>query len=201
MTLTFGLQNSHESEIGGIRDQLGEIQSSLDALQESTTELRGRGGKGTYSELVAQTIPITADIDKGMKDLKTIADKSPGDPTKENATKAAMDFIYTKLMQGQQEELAKRITGEAGSEGLAVAASIAAKDQSPFWTARTSEHVQQLFDSYQLYESRLLIFRVNYMNAHPETYSSEDVKTQIDDVTQALSTQQHDLLRPDFRSW
>ena len=192
----FGLQNAHEAEIGGIRDQLGEIENSLNALQESTTQLREEVSKGTYSELVAQTIPITADIDKGMKDLKTIADKAPGDPTKENATKATMDFIYNKLMQGQQEELEKRITGEAGSEGLAVAASIAAKDQSPFWTASTSEHVQALFDYYQLYESRLLIFRVNYMNAHPETYNGADIKTEIDDVTQALSTQQKDLLKP-----
>jgi hypothetical protein len=151
-------------------------------------QLRAELAEGTYSGLVAQTIQITARIDKGMDDLDAIAWMAADDPTKRAFTEATLKFIDDNLMQGQQEELAKRITGEAGADGLIVAASKLAKTQSSSccWTARENQRVRQVFEYYQLEEARLLLLRVEYMHAHPDTYSDVEVTRQIDKVQQEL---------------
>ena len=116
----FGLGNGQKNEIAAIRQQLGEIQTGLTEIRAATVQLRAEVAEGTYSDLVAQTIQITARIDKGMDDLDAIARMAADDPTKRAFTEATLKFIDDNLMQGQQEELAKRITGEAGADGLIV---------------------------------------------------------------------------------
>lgn len=98
-------------------------------------------------------------------------------------------------MGAEQTELARRITGEAGADGLIVAASKVAKTTSPYWTALTSARVRQVFDYYQQQEARLLLLRVEYMHAHPETYSADTIAADIKKVENELNTQSA-LLKP-----
>ena len=141
----FGLGNGHEGETAGIRDQLGQIQNDLTEVLAATRELRAEVAQSEYSLMVSETSRITARIDKGMDDLDAVAKMAKDDPTRKGFTEATLTFIGDELMKGQQEELAKRITGEAGSDGLIVAASKVAKTRSPCcWTARTSEHVRRV---------------------------------------------------------
>jgi hypothetical protein len=183
----FGLGNGHEGETAGIRDQLGQIQNDLTEVLAATRELRAEVAQSEYSLMVSETSRITARIDKGMDDLHAVAKMAKGDPTRKEFTEATLTFIGDELMKGQQEELAKRITGEAGSDGLIVAASKVAKTRSPCcWTARTSEHVRQVLDYYQLEEARLLLLRVEYMHAHRSTYSGAEITRQIEKVAQEL---------------
>jgi hypothetical protein len=192
----FGLGNGLEGEIAGIRDQLGQIQNRLTALEEATTRLHKELAESTYSGLVAQTTPITARIDTGMNDLDAVANMAPGDPTKKAFTEERLNFIHNNLMQGEQQELAKRITGEAGADGLIVAASKVAEARAGCcWTAHTSDQVRQVFDTYQLYEAELLTLRVEYMHARRDTYSGSYIEAQIRTVEQEL-VKQEALLKP-----
>ena len=191
----FGLGDGLENDIAGIRDQLREIQNRLNEILAATTQIRADLAESTYSGLVAQTTPITARIDTGLNDLKTVADMAKGDPTKAAFTRATLAYIKQKLMGGEQTELAKRITGEAGADGLIVAASKVAKTASPYWTALTSQRVRQVFDYYQQQEARLLLLRVEYMHANPRTYSGDTIAADIKQVENELNTQDG-LLKP-----
>lgn len=201
----WGLQDKGESEIGGIRNQLGEIQNRLSELAAASNQLREEVAQGTYSGLVAQTTGITGAIDYGMELWREVAAKPLGDPTKVGYTKEALTWIHDHLMGSQETELAKRIEGEAGGDGLIVAASKVAKARSGCcWTHLTSEHVRKVFDYYQLYEAELLALRVNYMHTRPDTYSADDIKGQIESVQKLIGTedkpdsgtQEKDLLKP-----
>jgi hypothetical protein len=179
----FGLGDGQATEIAGIRDQLGEIQTGLSEIRAATSQLRTELAEGTYSGLVAQTSGITARIDKGADDLDAVARMTAGEPTKKRFTEATLKFIDDNLMQGQQEELALRISGEAGADGLIVAASKVAKTQSPCcWTDLKTKQVREVFNYYQLEEARLLLLRVEYMHANPKTYSEAEITRQIDKV-------------------
>lgn len=191
----FGLEDDTAGEIVAIRGQLKEIQGSLAETLAATTQIRSELAQSTYSGLVAQTTPITANVDKGMEDLQTVAEMSPGDPTKRNYTGKVLDFIGTHLMGGAQTELNKRVVGEAGSDGLVVAASKVARTASPYWTARTSEQVHRVFDYYQEQEVRLLVLRVEYMHTEPTTYSKATIEGAIQRVREELQNQDH-LLKP-----
>ncbi len=191
-----GNENELESQINEIRDQLKEIKGSLAETLATTTQIRAELAEGTYSGLVAQTTPITASIDKGMEDLETVANMPKGDPTRKNFARAALKFIGEKLMGSEQGELGKRVSGEAGSDGLVVAASKVAKTASPFWTDHTSEQVRQVLDYYQQQEERLEVLRVEYMHAHPDTYSAETIEQSLQRTSDELVAQEDHLLKP-----
>lgn len=196
----FGLGDGLEGEIGGIRDRLGEIQNHLTALETAVTQLRAEVAQSEYSDLVAQTSPITADIDHAWRRLDQIARMTNSDSTatqKANFTRETQTFIHSKLMGSEQEQLAKRISGEVGGDGLIKAFSKATKTRSGCcWTDRTSEDVRKVFDYYQLQEARLLTMRVEYMHTHLDTYSEAIIKKDIETVKQDLETQEKDLLKP-----
>ncbi len=145
---------------------------------------------------MAQTTPIIARVDKGMDDLDALAQMTAGDPVKTEFAKETLSYISVNLMQGQQEELARRITGEAGADGLIVAASKAVKARSGnFWTKLTSDQVREVFNYYQSAEARLLLLRVEYMHANPHKYSGSYIEGQIRKVETELRNQ-NALLKP-----
>lgn len=185
----FGLGSKSESEIAGIKTQLGQIQSRLTALETEVTQLRAEVAQGTYSVLVGEASPLTAAIDEGMDDLYVISQMSAKDPTKANFTRATLEFIYKNLIEKPvQTELTRRITGEAGSDSLIKAFSKALKTRSPYWTSRASQQVLEVFNYYQSEEARLLLLRENYWTAHPETYSADYVAQQVRKVEQQIGT-------------
>jgi hypothetical protein len=191
----FGSEDKLQSEIAGIRDQLKEIQGTLNETLAATTQIRADLSQGTYSGLVAQTTPITASIDKGMEDLATVANMPAGDRTKKNFARSTLKFIGDKLMGSEQGELAKRVSGEALADGLIVAASKVAKTNTHYWTDQTSEQVREVFDYYQQQEVRLLVLRVEYMHTLPSTYSPATIKEAIEQVEKELGAQKT-LLKP-----
>jgi hypothetical protein len=192
----FGGGEELESQIAEIRDQLKEIKGTLAATLAATTQIQAQLAEGTYSGLVAQATPVTASVDKGMEDLETVALMRPEDPTKKNLADAALKFIGKNLMGKEQGELAKRISGEVGSDGLVVAASKVARTSSPFWTDRTSRQVREVLDYYQQQEERLEVLRVEYMHAHPETYSAETILKSVERTSNELVSQEKALLKP-----
>ena len=192
----FGLEDGMQTEIAGVRDQLRQINTTLDEIVVATAQLRAELAQGTYSGLVAQASTITASIKTGMQDLDTIANLPAADRTKRSLTEARLTFIDENLIKKPaQVELATRISGEAGADGLIVAASKVAKTRSCCWTARTSEQVRTVFAYYQAEEAQLLLLRVEYMHAHPDTYSGATIETNIKQVETELKAQDA-LLKP-----
>jgi hypothetical protein len=191
----FGGEEELKGQITEIRDQLKEIQGTLNETLAETTQIRSDLAEGTYSELVAQTVPITASIDKGMEDLDRVANMPAGDPTRKNFARATLKFIGEKLMGSEAGELAKRVGGEAGGDGLVVAASKVAKTASPYWTDRTTQQVSEVYDYYRQQEERLEVLRVEYMHANPDTYSVATIEASIQRTSDELRAQEK-LLKP-----
>ena len=185
----FGLGDKPESEVAGIRTELGEIQNRLDVLQTAVSQLRAEVAESEFSVLVGQTTELTAAIDRGMGDLAELANTPANDPAKKGFTEATLKFIDENMIEKPaQEELAQRITGVAGSDGLIRAFSKAARTRSPYWTRLTSAQVGEVFDYYQAEESRLLLLRVEYWHAHPLTYSASYIERSIQNVEQQVGT-------------
>jgi hypothetical protein len=197
---TFGLANppvsdTTESELAAIRTQLDEIQGRLTALGTAVTQLRAEVAESEYSVLVGQTTPITSAINTGMDYLDALAKTPASDPAKKGFTEATLEFIKTDLLH-KQAELAKKITGDLGSDGLIKAFSKALKARTRYWTNRTSQQVGEVYDYYQSEEARLLLLRVEYWHAHPNTYPASYIEGEIKKVEQELGTQKADLLKP-----
>lgn len=199
---SFGLANppvtdTTERELAAIRNQLGEIQGSLTTLQTAVAQLRSEVTQSEYSVLVGQTSPITSEINTAMVDLDDLAKMTASNSTatqRANFTHATLKFIQEKLLS-KQEELAKRMTGEAAADGLIKAFSKAMKARTHYWTNRTSQQVDEVYHYYQLEEARLLLLRVEFWHAHPDTYSQFYVEGKIQKVEQELGAQK-DMLKP-----
>ena len=143
---------------------------------------------GTFSGLVAQATPIIAQVNQGMSDLDYIASMRRDDPSKRGLTERTLKFIDDHLLYGKQQELAARMTGEAGADGLIVAAYKTVKGQRrALWTRLNSTSVRAVVDYYQSAEARLLLLRVEYMHVHPHIYSAEYVSDQIKRVESMLA--------------
>jgi hypothetical protein len=184
------------SEISGISGQLREIQAQLSDVLAATVQIRADLAQGTFSGLVAQATPIVARVDKGVEDLVAVANLPADDPARKGFAHETLRYIGEKLMGGEQEELAKRITGEVGADGLIVAAYKVAKTTSPCcWNDLTSHRVREVFRYYEWAEVRLLLLRVEYMHAHPDKYPGSYVADQIQKVEQQIQAQQA-MLRP-----
>ena len=173
---TFGLadppaNSTTESDFAAVRTQLVDIQNRLAALDTTVGQLRADVAESEYSVLVGQAAPTTSAIETAMDDLDAVSKMTAGNSTvtqRANFTRATLKFIDEQLL-GKQEELARRVTGELGADGLVKAFSKAMKARSPYWTERTSEQVREVYDYYQSEEARLLLLRVEYGHAYPDT--------------------------------
>jgi hypothetical protein len=193
----FGLGDGVDPQIGAIQTKLQEIEDRLTGLAAATSQLRAELAQGTFSGLVAQATPVIAQINQGMSDLDFIASMGKHDPTKRALTERTLKFIDDHLLFGKQQELAARMTGEAGGDGLIVAAYKTVKaNAGDFWTRLDSTRVRNVVEYYQSAEARLLLLRVEYMHAHPTTYSDEYVQGQITRVERMLA-EQNSMLKPE----
>ena len=193
----FGEGDGVDPQIGEIQAKLQEIDSRLSGLEAATSQLRGELAHGTFSGLVAQATPIIAQINQGMSDLEFIAGMAKTDPHKRSLTETTLKFIGDHLLHGKQQELAARMTGEAGADGLIVAAYKTVKaNAGEFWTRLDSTRVRNVVEYYQSAEARLALLRVEYMHAHPETYSNAYVQEQVNRVNSMLD-QQKGMLKPE----
>ena len=186
-----------DSDLAAVRTQLVNIQTRLAALDTTVGQLRADVAESEYSVLVGQTTPITSDIETAMDHLDAVSKMTAGNSTvtqRANFSRATLKFIDEKLLS-KQEELARRVTGEIGADGLVKAFSKAMKARSPYWTNRTSEQVGEVYDYYQSEEARLLLLRVEYWHAYPDTYSASYIEGQIQKVDQEVAKQK-DLLKP-----
>ena len=186
----FGLGS--EADNAEVLKKLEQIENRLSAIETATQQLRGELAHGSFSGLVSQATPIIASINEGMGQLSFIASMRANDPTKQPLAERTLSFIHDHLLYKQQE-LCLRISGEVGSDGLIKAASKAAKANTRYWTERTSQTVREAFDYYQDAEARLLLLRVEYFNAHPDAYSHDYVRTQIEWVEKILKDQEQEL--------
>jgi hypothetical protein len=193
----FGQGSGVDPQIGEIQSKLQAIEDRLSGLQAETSALRGELAQGTFSGLVAQATPVIAQINQGMSDLDFIAGMRADDPHKHALTEKTLGFIRDDLLHGKQQELDARMTGEAGSDGLIVAAYKTVKaNAGDFWTRLSSIRVRSVVEYYQSAEARLLLLRVEYMHAHPATYSGEYVQDQIRRVERMLAAQDA-MLKPE----
>ncbi len=191
-----GLGDKTAAELAGIREQLRVIEAQLSEILAATVQLRAEMAQGTFSGLVAQATPIVARVDKGIDDLAAVANVAADDPARTGLAKETLRYIGDKLMGGEQEELAKRLTGEVGADGLIVAAYKVAKTTAPCcWTDLRSARVRAVFRYYEWAESRLLLLRVEYMHAHPDKFPRSYVADQIRKVETEIRAQQA-MLRP-----
>jgi hypothetical protein len=193
----FGQGNGVDPQIAEIQSKLQEIDNRLSGLEAATNQLRGELAHGTFSGLVAQATPIIAQVNQGMSDLNFIASMRRDDPSKPALTERTLKFIDAHLLYGKQQELAARMTGEVGADGLIVAAYKTVKaNAGDFWTRLNSTRVRAVVDYYQSAEARLLLLRVEYMHAHPHIYSAEYVSDQIKRVESMLA-EQNGMLKPE----
>ena len=191
-----GLGDSTAAELAGIRDQLREIEAQLGQILAATVQLRADMAQGTFSGLVAQATPIVARVDKGVDDLAAVASLPADDPARTGLAKETLRYIGEKLMGGEQEELAKRITGEVGADGLIVAAYKVAKTTSPCcWSDLRSDRVRAVFRYYEWAESRLLLLRAEAARPPGTSTRARTAADQIRKVEDAIRAQQG-MLKP-----
>jgi hypothetical protein len=190
----WGIGSGIEDQIAEIGHKLNEIQTSLNVIEASTTRLRAELAGSTFANLVSQAAPIVAHVNTGMKDLDFIAHLPANDPTKRKLTEHLLTFIHKDLLFGKQLELADRIGGTAGAHGVIGAAYHVALTHDRLWTLHTSQQVREVVAYYQAAEVRLLMLRVQYMHAHPDTYSGHYIEAETDSVEQMIHRQTAELM-------
>jgi hypothetical protein len=187
--LEFASEAKPDPDIAGVKSQLGEIQTRLAALETEVGQLKEHVAQSHYSVLVDGTSKITAAIDRGFKDLNNVARTAPDDVGLKGFAAGTLDRIKKNLIdEPAQEELSKKFTGVAGSDGLIKAASKAVKARSPFWTVRSSKEVREVFNYWQAQETRLLALRVNYMNSHPLEFPRPVIEDAVKEIEQEVGT-------------
>lgn len=191
----WGIGDGLAGQIGQVRVALNGIESRLSKLEEQANGLRSALAQSHYSNLVHQSLAITSSINQNMRDLRHVAVLGENDPTKARFARQTLEFIERDLLGPQQEELASRISGHAGADGLIVAFSKREKADTRFWTARTSQQVKTVFDYWQQEESALLTLRTEYWHAHRDTFRGAYIEREISHVVSLLGDQ-HELLKP-----
>jgi hypothetical protein len=190
----YGLGGGIEDQIAGIQTQLNEIQNTLNKVYEATKQLRTDLADSDFANLAAQATPIVSNVDTGMKQLHSIAQRPVDDPEKKELTEHLLTFIQNHLLDGPQEELDHRLRGLAGADGLITTAYKDALAHHRLWTLKTSLEVRAIVAYYETAETRLLMLRVEWMHAHHR--SAAYIEGQINDVERMI-TEQKTLLKSD----
>jgi hypothetical protein len=194
----FGLaeENSSDPRLAELQQQMTAVQARLQEIQANLTELaanskqlRTEMQEASFANLVSQASTIVSRVEKGMSELDYIAHMHADDSTKHAKTEDTLAYIKTYLMGAEQEELAARVSGSAGAHGLIAGAYKLEKEHTVLWTTRNSQTVRQVFNYYQDAQAQLLLLRVEYMHAHPKTYSGNYIATQIAKVRKTLLDQ------------
>lgn len=180
-----------DDQIAEIRTQLNEIQNTLNKIDAATTQLRTELADSHFSNLVSQASGIVASVDTDAKELDAIARMGADDPTKADRTRRLLDRIDRDLMGGRQKELADRISGTVGADGLIAAAYKEALAHHRLWTLMTSLQVREVVAYYETAEARLLMLRVEFMHAHH--YKVAEIETAISEVEGYLHKQDNEL--------
>lgn len=180
-----------DDQIAEIRTQLNEIQNTLNRIEAGTTQLRKDLADSHFANLVHQALGIVASVDTDTNELDAIAHMSADNVTKAERTRLLLDRIDRDLMGGAQKELADRISGTAGADGLIAAAYKEALAHHRLWTLETSLQVREVVAFYQTAEMRLLMLRVEFMHAHH--YTAPEIETAIGDVEGYLHRQDSEL--------
>ena len=191
----YGLNSGIEAQIAAIQTQLNQIQDSLNKLQATTDQLRTDLADAHFSNLVNQASTLVAHVHGAVKELDSIAHLPAADRTKRKArTQLLLTSIHTHLFLGAQKDLADRISGTAGADGLIAAAYKAELARHRLWTLRNSLQVRAVAAYYQGVEADLLMLRIEYM--HARGYTATDINDAISQVDGSLQKQNSEL-KPD----
>lgn len=180
-----------DDQIAEIRTQLNEIQDTLNRIEAGTTQLRKDLADSHFANLVHQALGIVASVDTDTSELDAIAHMSADNVTKADRTRLLLGRIDRDLMGGAQKELADRISGTVGADGLIAAAYKEALAHHRLWTLKISLQVREVVAFYQTAEVRLLMLRVEFMHAH--RYTAPEIETAISQVEGYLHKQDSEL--------
>ncbi|OAI40469.1 hypothetical protein AYO39_01330 [Actinobacteria bacterium SCGC AG-212-D09] len=191
----WGIGDGLGPQLGELRSALSGIDNRLSALEKQTEGLRGELAQSHYSNLINQSLPIITKINEGTRDVRFQASLKASDTTKANLARHRLTFIERDLLTGHQEELALRISGHLGADGLIVAASKQVKADTRFWTSLTSQQVEQVLSYYQQEEAALLELRNEYWHAYPDTFNAAYIEGKDKQVLDYVNSEDK-LLKP-----
>jgi hypothetical protein len=191
----WGISDGLGPQLVELRGVLSGIESRLAGLETQTAGLRRELADSHFSNLINQSLPLISKINDGTRDLRLQASLKASDRTKANLARHRLEFIARDLLTGPQDELATRISGHLGADGLIAAASKQAKADTRFWTGLTSLRVEHVLDYYQQEEAALLELRNEYWHAHPDTFTGAYVEQKDKDVLE-LVNRADKLLKP-----
>jgi hypothetical protein len=191
----WGINDGLGPQLTELRSVLSGIETRLTGLENQTAALRSELADSHFSNLINQSVTLISKINETTRDLRSQASLRASDKTKANRALHRLDFIGRELLTGPQGELATRISGHLGADGLIAAASKQAKADTRFWTGLTSLRVEHVLDYYQQEEASLLELRNEYWHAHPDTFTGEDVQKEDQHVLELVNGQDK-LLKP-----
>ncbi|MFL5846258.1 MAG: hypothetical protein ACJ762_16340 [Solirubrobacteraceae bacterium] len=156
---------------------LADIRQQLVALQKQVAELRRvvEHTRADVLDLACQTavqhaVPIIADTDSALDQMKMMADTSD-DASRHKIAQRLEEFIHTHLLSKQQA-LHDLLSGGSASAGLIVTCARSLEySYRPFVSPRHHPEVAQFVHYYTESEALLLALRVEYWHA---THQSGD---------------------------
>lgn len=189
----WGLGDGVADQIAAIGQKLDEIQNTLNQIQAATEQLRAELANSHFANLVSQATTIVSEVNTDTKELDAIAHLPSGDLTRRNERTHLLLRLIEQHLLSKQQELADRISGTVGADGLIAAAYKVALANHRLWTLQTSAQVRAVAAYYEAAETRLLLLRIEYMHAHPKAFTDTDIQAAISEVDGYLKKQDGQL--------
>lgn len=179
------------------------VVDKLNAIAKQVTVVEGQVEVGIqateqsqYDQLVSDGAPIAGDIRDAWDRMSYEATMTPSDPTLPKYNADLLDQIDKHLRTAPARLNDLLAPSAPGAYGILQAASAYLGSRVPFYTQRSSNTMQAVFDYYQLMQFRLSILLANYYNAHSDTFSPKTIKDTVVDKLQGNVADQRKLLKP-----
>lgn len=183
----------YQAQLERMEQELRAVNTKLDELRNSVSELQGVTSQAAFSNLAGQAITIISKIKFVHDELGKLRLESK--TRQKRGARTILVYICEHLLD-KQTELNDRLVGTApNADNLITSSSKAARDSVRYWTEAQSRQVRRVFEYYADYEALLLQLRVEWWHAIGS--SKEYVGAQINDVKRQIETQQG-LLKPDI---
>jgi hypothetical protein len=187
----FGLEG-----LFGKEDELAPIREKLDEISKQVAEVRNEIKHSDFENKIAETHPITADIDSIYKMLEELAALPAGAPTRENFARKISGEIGSKLLTAPARF--NKILGSnvplAGN--LLKSASRVVHADHRFFDRESSAEIRDLYEYFATYQTELAVLLTEYFHSEPQTYAPQVVENQVREIEKNLENQEKSLKPP-----
>lgn len=188
----------NNSELTGLREELGVVSERLVGLQQQVSDLDSKldqlgatVSNGNYSLIVALANKLRSAVLTGDRKLRAIAAAPVGE-----RRSLAEDFVdfYKRELKDKELEFQGYLTGNGvpGAEGILKLASRKARSAAqPFFTYSMSEFPVQVYNDYTMVQAVWLEERLNFM--HFEHKSPEQMQSAINETKEQATRERSEI--------